>query len=268
MEKRGVESSRLNMELMLCHLMGLSRVELYTNFEKPLKKSEVEKLNSWVKRRTQKEPLQYILGSTEFLGLKINLNPSVLIPRPETEMIILEAEKRFSKDAEIEILDIGTGSGCLAVKLAKEYPNSKVYGIDIDPAALKTANENAKLNKTENVSFKQMNILEEKIDYKFDLVVSNPPYIPKNEIHELDKDVKDHEPVSALTDSADGLTFYRRFNKIFKEILKKDGKFLIEIGYGQYPQISEILESKHYKTEVLEDFSGIKRIIIGNLFSN
>ena len=153
LEKKGVEDPRLNMELMLCHIFNYERVDLYMKFDQPLKQSELDVLRDFVKRRVTGEPLQYILGRTNFYGLDFIVDKNVLIPRPETEILVDKVIKDFKEEEEISILDIGTGSGCIAVSLAKYLPQAEMFAIDISKAALKVAEKNAVLNKTANVKF-------------------------------------------------------------------------------------------------------------------
>lgn len=266
-KKNNISSPRLNIELLICELLKFDRVSIYTNYQKPLNAQELDKLRDWVKRRAKHEPLEYIMGKKNFCDVEIMVDPSVLIPRPETEQIITEAEKLFDNDDEIEILDIGTGSGCIAVQLAKSFPNSKVYAVDVDQSALTVAQNNSRNNDIKNLSFKKTDILKDTIDYKFDLIVSNPPYISKSDYNDLEKNVKDYEPAISLTDNRDGLTFYEKYSLIFKNMLRKNGKFILEFAQGQDKQIAEIFEDKGYYIEVVEDFSGIKRFCIGNFIS-
>jgi release factor glutamine methyltransferase len=264
LKKHNISSPRLNIELLLCNLLNIDRISIYTNFDKPLKEEELAILREGLLRLKNSEPIDYVTGRRIFMDLELEVNPSVLIPRPETEMLITKARKIIPKEKKIEILDIGTGSGCIALQLAKEYPEAKVYAIDVMQESLNTAKNNAKKNNIENVGFKKTDILNEVIDYKFDYIFSNPPYIPTQEYLSLEKNVLEYEPETALNGGVDGLKFYKRFADIFKTILKKDGAFFLEIGAGQKESISQIFSEKRFKLQFEKDFSDIYRICIGN----
>lgn len=260
--RKGIESPRLTIELILCEVLKTERIYIYTNFEKPLQEDELTGIRDAVKRKLKREPLQYIFGKADFFGASLKLDTSVLIPRPETELLVIEAAKTISENNFKTVLDIGTGSGCIALSLAKKFPALNFTGIDNFDCALKTAALNAGLNKLENVVFKKMDILKDKPEKKYDLIISNPPYIPKNDYALLEPEVKYFEPRQALTDEADGLTFYRRFAGIFIDLLLPGGGFILEIGEGQSPAISGLFKKNFYIT-VVKDFAGTERILKG-----
>lgn len=266
-EKNNFSSPRLNIELLLCDLLDIDRISIYTNYDKPLKDNELKTLKDWVKRRKNSEPIEYITGRKKFMDIELRLDSSVLIPRPETELLLMEAEKIISDTEKIEILDIGTGSGCIALQIAKMYPKANVYAIDIDGSTLKTASENARRNKINNVSFKKHDILTQKINYKFDYIISNPPYINDSDYSDLEKGVSEYEPEAALRGGEDGLIFYRKFADIFQAILKESGNFFLELGTGQKEAVSEIFSSKGFEIKFKKDFSEINRVCIGNFFA-
>lgn len=239
---KGIDEARLTIELMLCHILKCKRVDLYVNFEKPLTKSELENLKELIKRRLRREPLQYIIGKTEFMGLEFKLTPAVLIPRPETEILVERAletlKKEFADRKTPKVLDIGTGSGNIAISLAKFLGDKiTVIGIDISKEAIELAKENAQLNGVKNVEFIQLDLFDQKLinEFKkqFDLIVSNPPYIAVDEIENLQDEIKKFEPRHAITDGANGLSFYKRIAKIGKELINETGFILVEIAYGQ-----------------------------------
>jgi release factor glutamine methyltransferase len=267
-EKKNIDSPRLTIELMLCNLLNIERIQIYTQYDRPLLKSELNTLREIILRRAKHEPLQYILGSTDFYGFKFKVNNSVIIPRPETELLVeLAIKSTFDKD-NISILDIGTGSGCIAISIASNYYNSNITAIDISEEALKLAAVNAIENNIERIKFKNCDILTETItEGPFDLIVSNPPYIPLTEYQQLDPELLNYEPDISLTDKADGLTFYRHFAKIFRNILKPDGKFFLEFGYGQKDSIQEIFKKENWETRCYNDAGGIPRVIT-NLIDN
>lgn len=262
--KHNIESPRLLIDLLVCDVLQIQRFELYLNYDKPLSKDELLILNSYVKRAAANEPFQYILGKTPFLDLTINVNSSVLIPRPETEELADSIIKRIQNQPEIiEILDIGTGSGCLAIALAKAFPEKNVYGIDVSLEAIKTAKDNNLINDS-NAKFKFMNILKEVPQKIFDCIISNPPYIELNIYENLDKNVLNFEPRISLTDDSDGLTFYRRFSEIFPVILSPNGFFALEYGDNMQNAVSGLFES-NFKLEIIKDFAGKERFVFGSL---
>ena len=267
MGKKGVESPRLNAELMLCKILGWQRLDLYTRFDRPLVQDELAKFKSWIKRRVGREPLQYILGDVDFLGLNLIVNPSVLIPRPETEMMAEKIIDYYSLSEPKNILDIGTGSGALALSLAQKFVSSEVLGIDISSEAIETAKENASINNINNIKFSVLNILDKTekniLSQKYDLIVSNPPYISTEDFANLEPELKNHEPKIALTDNQDGLLFYRKFAEIFDSILTKNGKFFLEIGKSQESMISEMFANQNYNIKIHSDLFGVNRFIEG-----
>lgn len=266
-EEKGIDSPRLTIELLLCHVAGCKRIELYSGFERFLSEAELSALRDLVKRRIKREPLQYIIGTTSFMGMEFCVQPGVLIPRPETEQMVSKIVEYYKNNPPSRILDIGSGSGCIALSLAKAFTGSHVTGIDNSPVSVETAKYNALVNGVENALFELHDILKNPasvpyIDSKrYDLVVSNPPYIDKAEHDLLDPEVRIYEPAEALTDFGDGLTFYRQYAKIFKDLLTDDGTFIIEIGWGQKQEIVEIFGNEGIEVTAIDDFGGVPRII-------
>lgn len=268
---KGIDEARLTIELMLCHILKCKRVDLYVNFEKPLTKSELENLKELIKRRLRREPLQYIIGKTEFMGLEFKLTPAVLIPRPETEILVERAletlKKEFADRKTPKVLDIGTGSGNIAISLAKFLGDKiTVIGIDISKEAIELAKENAQLNGVKNVEFIQLDLFDKKLinEFKkqFDLIVSNPPYIAVDEIENLQDEIKKFEPRHAITDGANGLSFYKRIAKIGKELINETGFILVEIAYGQAENVKKIFTDADYgQIEIFKDYLGIERVV-------
>ena len=264
-ELKGIESPRLNIELMICQVLGISRVDIYTNFDKPLSVTEREIIRNMIIKRNERMPLQYILGNTNFLGYEFFVNDSVMIPRPETEqMVKMILDDIGDKKSPLDILDIGTGSGCIALSLAKKLIFSKVLAIDSSFFALFTAKNNASHLTVKNIIFNECDILTEMpTKLKFDIVVSNPPYIPLAEYEKLEVEVKNYEPRTALTDGKEGLIFYKRYAEILPELLKRNGRFYFEFGFGQKDEIYKIFHEKGYKIEFFDDFNKIPRVIKG-----
>jgi release factor glutamine methyltransferase len=261
------ENPRREIEYLIQELLNCKRVDLYLRFDEPLAKEQLNTLRDWINRRKSKEPAQYITGKAGFYNIELNINNNVLIPRPESELIIESVLEKVSRDSKVDILDIGTGSGCLALALAKELPKSKVVGIDISENSIQLANTNANNLNFNNVEFLLVDILKESVENKFDIVVSNPPYIPKYEMSELMDGVANFEPHSALTDNNDGLTFYRRFAKIFSIILKPNAWFFLEVGSGKHPQNAlEIFNNdKFTNIELTKDYNGDDRVLKAQL---
>jgi release factor glutamine methyltransferase len=266
-DEKGIDSPRLSIELMLCKVLNCHRIDLYSGFERFLTESELASLKEYVKRRIKHEPLQYITGSSNFMGMEIHVEPGVLIPRPETEQMVSVIIDYYKNIHPKRILDIGTGSGCIAVALAKAFPGSFIYGIDNSPQAIDIARQNADENKVSNIQFDICDVLKNPLSIpyidskRYDLVVSNPPYIDKAEHGVLDPEVRIYEPAGALTDFGDGFTFYRWFAEIFRDLLTEKGEFFIEIGWGQMSEVKEIFVRNDFDIAAIKDFGGIPRII-------
>ena len=257
------QNPRLEIEWMLRSLLNCERLDLYMRFDEPLSGTQLSTLRSWVKRRSKNEPLQYITESCEFFGREFFVDTRVLIPRPETERLIDEAIKSIKHVRSPNILDIGTGSGCIAITLAKEIKNSNVIGIDKSIGSLQVSKKNSAELNVENVTFFEMDILNQYPKEKFDLVISNPPYVPKSEMSGLMNDVKDFEPEIALTDFDYGLTFYKRISKIIPHILKDDSSCILELGIGNHPEnvLSIFKQSGYSNLETINDYNGDKRVL-------
>lgn len=266
-DKYDVDSPRLTIELLLCEILKCERLHLYLNFERLLTKDELHTLRSMIERRVrQREPLQYILGYTEFYGYRFLVNSAVLIPRPETELLVEEAVKYInSAEGKVQqILDIGTGSGCIAIAIAKQCPQVRVTAIDVSEEALDVALTNAARHSVRNVRFLQRNILEDyAFESQFDLVVSNPPYIASSEYEKLEPELRQHEPANALTDGDDGFLFYRHFARTLRRLAKAGGKFLVEIGFGQSENMRSIF--RDYRVDILPDYAKIPRVLAGDI---
>ena len=267
-KEKDVSESRLNIELLLCAVLQCKRIKLYLNFDKPLVQSELDTLRDFVKRRIAREPLQYIIGETEFMGFPFFVNKSVLIPRPETEILVEEVLK-FSKETPgkfFNILDIGSGSGNISVSLAKLIPNSFITAIDYSDDALQIGMKNAELNGvSDKITFLLTDILKENSihDTMFDIIVSNPPYISLPEYHELEPELK-YEPKNALTDLEDGLSFYRKISTLGRQILNPGGLAAVEIAYNQSKRVFSLFHDSGYSNiKIVKDYSNIDRIITG-----
>jgi release factor glutamine methyltransferase len=261
----GIENPERDAEVLLSHCLGIERVILYR--DNPGISDEMNaQIDALLKRRTGREPLQYILGYTEFYGLKIKVGTGVLIPRPETELLAEEAIKTISKckfqNANFKILDLCTGSGCIALALAKAFPDAQVYGTDMSADALGYAGENAELNNIKNITFLKGDLFNPVKDMQFDRIVSNPPYIRKDDMKLLQPEIRDWEPVAALDGGEDGLDYYRKIISGAGDYLKENGFLMLEIGMGQSESIREMAEDEGFADiHILKDYAGIERIV-------
>ncbi|HKI79214.1 MAG TPA: peptide chain release factor N(5)-glutamine methyltransferase [Ignavibacteriaceae bacterium] len=267
LQKKEIESPRINAEHLLAHTLNCKRLELYLAFDRPLKENEINKYRELIRRRSKAEPLQYILGSVEFFGMDFKVAPGVLIPRPETEVLVENIIEIFDKKQEIKILDIGTGSGIIAISLAKHFSNSVVTAIDISKEALEIAKYNSELNQTgDKISFYETDILSDNINLTndYDLVVSNPPYVSLEEFSELRPELSIYEPRFSLTDEDDGLKFYKEISKKSKNLLKQNGYLYFELGFGKSEKVKGIMENNNFsEIKISQDYSNIDRVIYG-----
>ncbi|MCK9425640.1 MAG: peptide chain release factor N(5)-glutamine methyltransferase [Ignavibacteriaceae bacterium] len=266
-EQKGIDSARLNAELLLAEILKCKRLDLYLAFDKPVKEEEVDNYRGFVKRRGNREPLQYILGYVEFYGLTFSVNKDVLIPRQETEILVETILNSTDKETQLNILDIGTGSGIIAVTLAKHLPNVKIFAVDKSSEALTVTKQNAEThNVSQRITYLQNDVLISSlpIDGKLDIIVSNPPYVSQLEFHSLQKEIIAHEPDFAVTDFSDGLTFYRKIIESSKKYLNENGKIFFELGAGQSAQVKSLFELHNFSSiEIRKDYSNIDRVIKG-----
>ena len=260
---KGFDNPRLDIEIFLQHILNCEKIDLYINFEKEFSHSDLKKLKELIKRRLNKEPIQYIIGGTSFYGRDFKVNKNVLIPRPETEIIINVSIEFLSTKKSPNIVDIGTGSGCIGITLAKEFPLAQVIAIDYSESILDIARENAKSLGVKNIDFIKLDFLKENFNYIADLIVSNPPYIPSNEMSSIMVDVKEYEPHIALTDKMDGLEFYRLFSTKLNNIIKDEGSLIVEVGNGNHHlKVKKLFEeSGHDKVEMIKDYNKDVRVL-------
>jgi len=259
---RGIDSPRLDAELLLADTLGLDRVGLYLNFERPLQAEELANYREKVRRRAGREPLAYILGATEFWSLPLKVTPAVLIPRPDTELLVEEALKRLA--GATQVLDVGTGSGALAIALVHECAEWTVTAIDVSATALAVAAENARANGVaERIAFMEADLADLPAG-PFDLVVSNPPYISTGDLAGLMPEVGDFEPHLALDGGADGLAAYRALAGQVSRVLAADGWLLVEVGIGQASSVRELFtEAGLAEIFTARDLAGIERVVGG-----
>lgn len=257
---KGVDNARLEAEWLLCSATGLDRVGLYLQYDKPLTDDELAVYRAMVARRARREPLQHILGSQEFCGLDYEVTPDVLIPRYDTELLVSEAIIR--QPNALSVLDIGTGTGCIAVSLQKRLPLAAVTATDISEAALAVARRNAEKHGAP-IEFLRGSLFEPVPGRRFDLIVSNPPYIPTADIVTLDQEVRDYDPRSALDGGGDGLDIYRSLIPAAVEHLNPRGLLLVEIGIGQTKDIVQLFQHTCSFCEpfIALDPGGIERVV-------
>lgn len=263
--KRNIESPRINAELLLAHALNCKRLDLYLSYDRPLNEDEVNIYREFIRRRSKSEPLQYIIGKVEFYGLEFNVNPSVLIPRQETEILVETIVNSVNKEDNLRILDIGVGSGNITVSLAKHLAFSKIIATDINEQTLATAKANAEMNGVlERINFINHDILTSDLNDEFDIVVSNPPYISQKEFPELKDELKVYEPRNALTDFSNGLSYYKIISFKARKFLKNKGKIFFEVGQGQAEDVREILDENNFKEiSIIKDYLKIDRVISG-----
>jgi release factor glutamine methyltransferase len=250
LQQKGIESPRLDAEVMIAHLLNLRRIDLYARFDQPLTKPELDKYRAMVRDRVARKPVAYIIGHREFWALDLVVNEHVLIPRPDTELLVERAREvlRQRQQAQpgepVRVLDLGTGSGAIALALAKELPEARVWASDLSPQALEVARENARrLGFAERVSFLEGDLFEPVKAAglgPFDVVVSNPPYIPEGDIAGLMPEVGRHEPLLALTPGPSGLEVLRRLAAEAGAWLRDGGSVVCEIAYNQGPSAAEV----------------------------
>jgi release factor glutamine methyltransferase len=271
LQRKGIEEARLTVELLLAHALRIQRIQLYLNFEKPLTAEERTQFRTLLERRLNHEPVQYIIGSANFMGLHFIVNSHVLIPRPETETLLEQVMmicREYPENKPIHIFEIGTGSGNIAISIAKFIQRTIVTTVDNSNVALEVALQNARVHAVESrirfISADIFRLLEISTKDKYDLLVSNPPYIPKDEWEQLCPEIRDFEPSSALTDGKDGLTFYRQIIKRIPEILNPGGSVVLEVGYEQVDFVmNELSQIGIEQIQVTKDMQDIPRVITG-----
>ncbi len=247
------------MEWLLAHQLGVERVDLYVRFDQPLTPSELASFKAVVQRRVGGEPFQYIIGQAPFYGRDFTVTPQVLIPRPETEVIIQVLQKGSPPST---ILDMGTGSGCLAVTAGLLYPDAEVLAVDNATEALTLAKENAKRLEAGNVTFQELDMLKAVPQGKYDAVLCNPPYVAAAEVESLQREIREHEPQAAITDGGDGLTYFRRLAEVGPGLLEATGRLLVEIGgEPQAGPVKEIFERAGMSTAIHTDLQGDPRVV-------
>ncbi|MGQ9805986.1 MAG: peptide chain release factor N(5)-glutamine methyltransferase [Chlorobiales bacterium] len=267
LKQKGIDNARLNAEWMLSHVLGLKRFDLYLNFDRPVSPKEREQYRELARRRLNGEPLQYILGETEFFGFLLKVDARALIPRPETELLVEEVINELAKiPSPIKILEVGTGSGCIAIALAKSLQGAQLVAVDISPDALALAKENAESTKTiDQIKFIEADALApdfaQRFAEPFDALVSNPPYIPISEKPTLQKELS-YEPELALFTKT-GLEFYEKLCADAQTLLKPNGLLAFELHADNGEKVKNIATVHGFKNITLKkDYSGHVRMLL------
>jgi len=278
LEAAGIDEAFADAELLVFHAANMDRIDAYVN-NPAVKSSDSAKVRRLLQRRLKGEPVQYIVGQIEFLGLTIKVGRGVLIPRPETELLVEEAIKavmrnkisvaskeknalRVTQRASLSVLDLCAGSGCIALSLAKEFPDAEVYGTDLSKEALVYAKKNAKANDIKNVTFLQGSLFEPVKGKAYDLITANPPYIRRSELETLQREIRDWEPISALDGGEDGMDFYRTILSSADQFLNPGGSLFLELGYDQAEAVKKVAKRQGFlDLAVINDYAGIGRIL-------
>lgn len=263
-QDKGVESPRLDAEVLLSHVLGKQRIYLYVHFDEPLQSDELAKFKSYVKQRASRIPVAYILGKKEFMGLDFFVSPAVLIPRPDTEILVEAAIERLKDKGAVHFADIGAGSGAVALSMLKNLPRATCFAVDISESALRVAEKNAaELGVEARARFYLGDKCATLSGQTFDAIVSNPPYIPDGDIARLAPEVL-REPRGALAGGPDGLDFYRSLIKSGAPLLKEGGFMAFEVGIKQADRVKEMAElsGDFAFIEILKDYGGVDRVAI------
>ncbi len=268
LRKGRIDEARLTAELLMCHLLGCGRIGLYVEFEKMMTGTEVDLFVGLIRRRLTHEPLQFITGRANFMGLDLTVDRRVLIPRQETEVLAEEmlGYCRSRGTSPVRVLDVGVGSGNIAVAIARYHPQAAVVGVDVSADALDVARTNAREHGLEGrISLVRADILRDELPFhtdSFDAIVSNPPYIPSADMPGLDPEVRLFEPELATTDGGDGLSFFRRLGELAGVLLVEGGILMVETAYNQARAVERIFQGCSLRaTGVVRDLSGIERVV-------
>ena len=263
LKKSNIPSASLDCELLLSSSLNISREHLFMNHTQKINEVQLKEFYNLLDRRKKKEPIAYILNKKEFWNNLFYVNKNVLIPRPDTEILIEQILKNYSKNESLSVLDIGTGSGCIVLSLLKLFKNFKGVAIDISKKALNVAKYNAKMHQLDNrVKFFKSSV-DNFLKGKYDLIVSNPPYIKQLDFKNLERDISEYEPSLALKGGIDGLTVIRRVIEKSSKLLKRGGKLVLEIGYDQMYQSKQVLRKQgFYINKITKDYSNNYRCIV------
>ena len=261
-----IDSPRLDAEVLLAHSLGLRRIDLYLRYDQPLGADELAAFKALVRRRASREPVAYIIGRREFWGLDLLVGPAVLTPRPETERLVETALAYLEVCETPRVLDLGTGSGCIALALANDCSRARVIATDVSHPALAVARDNiARHDMTERIQLAAGKDLEmfSPQRARFDLIVSNPPYVPTADIEALDPEVRDYEPRGALDGGGDGLAVYRRIVPAATTFLRPGGRLILEIGWDQRQAVTQLARQTGIYRDIrcVADYGGRHRVV-------
>ena len=263
--EKGIESPRLDAEVLLAHLLSRERIHLYVHFDEPLEAAELSEFRELVKQRARRVPVAYLTGRREFMGLSFHVGSGVLIPRPDTEILVQTAiEELRTAPGATKFADLGTGSGAIALSVLHYVPDASSDATDISAEALAIAEKNAAdLGLSERINLHEGDLLKPLAGQKYHAILSNPPYIPDADIPGLQPEVREHEPRIALAGGADGLDFYRRIAAGAKDFLLEGGFLAVEIGIHQADEVRRIVEENGLaRAEIRRDLAGIDRVVI------
>ena len=262
---RGIESPRLDAEVLLSHVLGKARIYLYVHFDEPLEAAELAQYREYIRQRVARQPVAYIIGQREFMGLTFKVTPAVLVPQPDTEVLVQAALDRLQATPTARVADIGTGSGAIVLSLLYYMKQLRAAAVDISPAALKVAAANAAaLGVADRATFYEGDLLAPLAGETFMAIVSNPPYIPTADIAGLAPEVRSAEPMGALDGGADGLAFYRRLVAEAPSLLLPGGFLAVEVGVHEAQPVAEMAAAQtvYSRTEILKDLAGIDRVVV------
>jgi release factor glutamine methyltransferase len=264
----GIDRPRTNAELLLGAVLNKNKVDLYLDKNRILTPDEIEKFNQYMKERISHRPVQYIIGMVEFFGLEFKVDERVLIPRPETETLVEMVIQQLVNKENPKIIDLGTGSGAIAISLAKNLNSPSIYATDVSKDALDVAKENAIKNRVENqIEFLCGDLFEplknKNLEGQIDCVVSNPPYVRKDEFESLPREIKDYEPTVALESEKDGLFFHKKLIENSSNFLKRGGLLALETAFSQAGKVADLIrQSDNYNDiEIIKDLGGIDRVV-------
>jgi release factor glutamine methyltransferase len=264
----GIDRPRTNAELLLGSVLNENKVDLYLDKDRILTSDEIEKFHQYTKERISHRPVQYIIGTVEFFGLEFKVDERVLIPRLETETLVEVVIAQLVNKKNPKIIDLGTGSGAIAISLAKNLNSPFIYATDVSKDALDVAKGNAIKNKVENqIEFLCGDLFEplknKNLESQIDCVVSNPPYVSEDEFETLPREIKDYEPIVALESGKEGLFFHKKIIENSVDFLKKGGLLALEVAFGQAGKVADLIrQNENYNNiEVIKDLSGIDRVV-------
>ena len=263
-KEKGIESPRLDAEVLLSHILGRERIYLYVHFDEPLEPAELARYREAIKQRVQRVPVAYIIGEKEFMGLTFKVTADTLVPRPDTEILVQAAIERLRARGDApRFADIGTGTGAICLSVLHFLPKAQADTVDISPAARAVAEENAAaLEVADRVTFHTGDLLAPLAGQCYDAILSNPPYIPDGDIAALAPEVRLKEPHTALAGGKDGLDFYRRLTADAPAHLKDGGFLAVEVGIHQAAPVAALAVPAFSRTEILKDYAGIERVVI------